>query len=251
MKLLLSEHEILRNCVETIKKVGFDEIQLKVSQKGIKALMPSRDMVAVVNLNLLPSMFEHYEVEKEEKIGLNLSGLLGILNRADKESILEIDSTDMKVKIGIRNEVKRDFYLPIIDIKTDEKSPIEKLTEMKAKVEVRKKTLEKLLKDAELVSGSEGSISFEARRDSFKVSAKADMSKTETEIKKEDKALYKLEAEQDSKSEYPIEYMKPILTHKGTDTVVIEFATDYPAKIGFRYLDKASLNFYLAPKVSE
>jgi len=71
-------------------------------------------------------------------------------------------------------------------------------------------------------------------------------------LEKGNDGLINLETEDDTKSRYPLDYLKKMIkAGKIADSVTLQFAQDYPMKIGFKSGDKVSLQFVLAPRVSE
>ena len=55
----------------------------------------------------------------------------------------------------------------------------------------------------------------------------------------------------DVASKYSIDYLKKIIKgSKLSDSVVVQFGQDYPLRIDYNVIDKMSLSFILAPRVS-
>ncbi len=78
------------------------------------------------------------------------------------------------------------------------------------------------------------------------------MSKSELELAKGESALMSLDTADETKSRYPLDYLKKMVkAAKISDTVIVQFGQDYPMKLSFKSGDKASLQFVLAPRVSE
>ncbi len=246
-KATLSEPELLVIPISTIAEL-IDEGIFNLSKNGISLTAADRAMVAVVDFNLLATAFDTYELEKETSIGLNVGNLLSILKRAKKRHRISLSLEDNKFEVSIHNGAKRKFLLPLLELSQEEVPPIEQL-QFTTKVEIRPDTLAEIIKDASIVSDA---VTFEAQPDKFIIRAEGDISRTEAVFEKDSEDLIDLEAKETVKSRYPIDYLKKMAkAAKLADTVIIEFAQEYPMKMSFKVLDKVSLVFVLAPRVLE
>jgi len=247
-KITLSEIDLLKNSIPIIAEI-IDEGMFRVAKDGISLLSPDRTMVSVTDLKLLSSAFDEYSVEAEESIGLNMANFAALLKRLKSGDRLTLESTGKsnRLKMTVRGNGIRTFELPLIDVKM-EKPPIDQL-QFNTKIELESGVVEEGIADAEIIGDS---IVMEAAPESFKMHAKGDVSSAQLELAKEDKGLLKLESAQAAKAQYPLEYLKKMIkANKLAKQLVLEFGTDYPMRMSFKSLDKMSLSFILAPRVSE
>lgn len=246
-RITLSDTDLLLNSVPIIAEI-IDEGVFKVNQNGLSLLSPDRTMVAVVDFQLLSSAFEEFKVESDAELGLNLANLVAVLKRAKAGDKLTLQLGEKnRLEIIMEGNGKRRFEIPLLDIKT-EKPPVEQLN-FPGKIELETGILENGIADADVVSDS---VVLEAGPGLFKMWAKGDVSSAELELKKGDNGLLNITAQSSVKARYPLEYLKKMVkAAKLSKQALIEFGTDYPMRIEFKAIDKVTLRFVLAPRISE
>lgn len=246
-KITLSDTDLLLNSVPIIAEI-IDEGVFKVNQNGLSLLSPDRTMVAVVDFQLLSSAFEEFKVESDAELGLNLANLVAVLKRVKAGDKLTLQMGEKnRLEIIMEGNGKRRFEMPLLDIKT-EKPPVEQLN-FPGKIELETGILENGIADADVVSDS---VVLEAGPGLFKMWAKGDVSSAELELKKGDNGLLNITAQSSVKARYPLEYLKKMVkAAKLSKQALIEFGTDYPMRIEFKAIDKVTLKFVLAPRISE
>ncbi|HDH91363.1 MAG TPA: proliferating cell nuclear antigen (pcna) [Candidatus Aenigmarchaeota archaeon] len=246
-KATLSDPDLLVIPISTIAEL-IDEGVFNISKDKISLIAADRAMVAAVDFNILATAFDSYELEKETSIGLNISNLLSVLKRARSKDKITLSLKDSKFEIFLHNSTKRRFVVPLIEISQEEVPSIEQL-QFTVKVELKPEILRESIKDAEIVSDA---ITFEASPKSFIMRAEGDISQTESILEKGNEDLLELDAKETVKARYPIDYLKKMIkAARLADSVIIEFAQEYPMKLSFKVMDKVSLVFVLAPRVLE
>ncbi len=244
----LSNTDLIKNSVPIIAEI-LDEGIFKVDSNGLSLLSPDRSMIAVVNFRLLSSAFDEFKATGENLLGVNMANLVAILKRIRPEDKVKMSKEDDNntLKIILEGRGKRSFEIPLLDI-SSEKPPVDQL-EFKGKVELDSNVLEDGISDADIVDDS---VVMEAGTEGFKMWAKGDVSSTRLELKKGDNGLLKVDASENVKARYPIEYLKKMIkAAKLADKVSMEFANDYPMRLNFKDMDKVNLSFILAPRVEE
>lgn len=246
-KAVMSDVDLLRNSVPAIAEI-IDEGVFKIDKNGISMLAPDRTMVSVADLKLLPSAFDEFSAEKDAAIGINLSHLASVLKRVGSGDKLTIESgKGNTLKITAKGASMRTFEIPLIEV-TTEKPPIDQLV-FESVVSLNSELFEQGIADAELIGDS---VIIETSQDGFCMRAKGDVRSSSLELKKNDKGLLKLEAKGAAKAQYPLEYLKKMAkAGKVAKHVTLEFNSDYPMRLTFKAIDKMSLSFILAPRVSE
>ncbi len=248
-KATISNVGLLTDSISTIAEL-IDEGIFKIAKDEITLSAADRAMVAVVKFNLSAKAFDEYELEKEREIGLNIPGFLSVLKRATSQDKVSLNLAENKLQVDIRGKSKRKFVVPLIELTREEIPDIEQLEKnFTTKVQLAPEILQNGIEDAEIISDS---VIFQAEPKKFLMKAEGDVSKTELELESGDSALISLNADAEVKSRYPIDYLKKMLkAARIADSVSIAFGQDYPMKISFVAGDKASLEFVLAPRVSE
>ena len=246
-KAAMSDTSLLRDSISTIGEL-IDEGIFKVNKNGLSLVAADRAMVAVVDFKLPPTVFDKFEVDKEQNIAVNMTNLVSVLKRIGGNEKLELELKDNKLEIRMKNSSSRKFTVPLLDIGQEEIPPINQL-DFKAKVKVKSDILKSGIEDADIVSDS---VVFDARKDAFNLRASGDISSTELTLEKGNDALLDLSATGIVTARYPLDYLKKIIkASKLADEISLRWSKDYPIRMDFSSVDKVSLSFILAPRVSE
>ena len=246
-KAVLSDSNLFRDSISTIGEL-IDEGIFKVNKNGLSLIAADRAMVAVIDFKLPATIFEKFEVDKDQDIAVNMTNLVSVLKRAAPNEKLELELKDNKLEILMKNSSTRKFTVPLLDISQEEIPPINQL-EFNAKVRIKADILKNGIDDADIVSDS---IIFEATKDSFNMSASGDISSAELTLERGNDALLDLNVTGIVKARYPLDYLKKMIkAAKLADDINIRWSKDYPMRMDFSSVDKVSLGFVLAPRVSE
>ncbi|TAL47547.1 proliferating cell nuclear antigen (pcna) [archaeon] len=246
-KASLSDPSVLVDSISTIAEL-IDEGNFKINKDGISLVAADRAMVAVVDWMLSASAFDAFEVDNEQKIGLNISNLLSVLKRVGGDDKLTLELKDSKLQITIQDGSKRKFLTPLLDLSQEEVPPVNQL-EFTASTQIKPDVLQSGLDDADIISDS---VLFDISPEKFAMSAEGDISKADLELEKGNSSLLSIESKGNVKSRYPLDYLnKMIKAAKIADSVTIRMGQDYPMKLEFKSGDKCSLSFVLAPRVSD
>ncbi len=246
-KAKLSEPKVFVNAVSTIGEL-IDEGIFTINSNGIELTAADRAMVAVVDFRMGTNAFEQFEVDGEERIGLNITNLLSVLKRVGADDKLSMSLSGSKLEISLEGKSKRRFVVPLLDISQEEIPPISQL-EFVSQVDIKPHILESGVEDADIISDS---VLIEILKDKFVMRAEGDVSKAELELENGNENLLRLESKDAVRSRFPIDYLKKMVkASKIADIATIKIGQDYPMKLEFKSGDKVSLSFILAPRVSD
>lgn len=246
-KASMSDTSLLRDSISTIGEL-IDEGIFKVNKNGLELIAADRAMVAVVDFKLPATVFDKFEVDKEQSIAVNMTNLVSVLKRVGGNERLELELKDNKLEIRMKNASTRKFMVPLLDITQEEIPPINQL-DFKAKVKIKSDILKSGIDDADIVSDS---VVFRASKDGFNLRASGDISSAELTLERGNDALLDLNATGIVMARYPLDYLKKIIkASKLADEINLRWSKDYPIRLDFTSVDKVSLGFVLAPRVSE
>jgi len=246
-KATMKDPSLLRDSISIVGEL-IDEGIFKINKNGISITAADRAMVAVVDLKLPPLIFDNFEVDKEENIGINITNFVNVLKRIKPNDSLTLELKENKLHVIMKNASSRRFIIPLIDISREEIPPIDQL-EFKAKIKLKSDVLKSGIEDADIVSDS---VVFTSGSDIFNMKADGDISTSELTLQKGDKSLLELNSMSEVKARYPLEYLKKMVkASKLVDDIRIQWSKDYPMKMDFVAPDKLSLSFVLAPRVQE
>ena len=232
---------LLARAVEIISEI-VNEVRIKVNEAGLSITAMDPANVSMVGFKLPKSSFTRFEAGTET-LGINLDNLKQVLKRCGSGSSLVMEKRDNFLEMQIRDRIKRNFVISLIDIEGDEiefGAKTERM-EFSSSVELSSIDLVDSVEDCAIVSDS---CSFIIENDRFIIeakglnSARAEFSGDEAKIKAEN-----------CKARYSLEYLQKFV--KGArlaDKAVLEFANDHPLKLEFRN-ELMEMKFVLAPRV--
>ena len=241
MKLTLSSPKIFSDIVTIISEL-VTEVRLKVHKEGMSLTAIDPANVAMVYFRIPASLFEEFELDREEEeIGVNLNNLKAVLRRCKPGASLSIERQDNILKLGIKDRVKRDFSLALIEIDADDKSLPE--WEFNSVVKINSDTFTEVIEDCAVVSDA---CTFIAEPEKFIVeahglnSARAEFSSDEAEIHSGN-----------STARFSLEYLiKFIKGAKISMNSTLSFSDNHPMRLDFHTGDVV-LSFVLAPRVEQ
>ena len=241
----LDDIELLRDSVATIAEL-IDEGEFKIKKDGIELLASDRAVVAVVDFRFSSSNFSQYNYESDRSIGINLSSLLQVLRRAKSGDTMALRLDESTMTINFSNGLRRSFTIPLIEIRDEVPSGIEKLS-FPINLELDSGILSDSIDDADLVSDS---MVFEVDSQKLLLKAQNDSSSTETKIEQDEKLS--IATEKQAKARYSLDYLKKMIKAKKiADKVSLSFDASYPMRIVFATPEKATMTFILAPRIED
>lgn len=244
----LSDPKMLADAVVSIGEL-IDEGIFKVDKDGIRLKAADRAMVAAIDFKILSTAFDTFELEESVNLGVNIVNLISVLKRAKAREMLTLRLKDSsRLDVVIHNSSRRKFTLPLLDLKEEELPQIEQL-EFSCSAEVDSSVFKDGLEDASVVADS---VLIIATPEKFVMVAEGDVSRTELELERGSPGLFSLDAKEETKARYPLDYLrKMVKASKVSDRVKLSWGNDYPIRLEFTVEDKLSLAFVLAPRVSE
>ncbi|MEM0480845.1 MAG: hypothetical protein QXQ14_01515 [Candidatus Aenigmatarchaeota archaeon] len=246
-KVSTYETNTLKDVFSSIVKLVEEGVLKFEKDKGLYFTAADKAMISVIRLHILPLAFEEFEVEKEQ-VGLNLDELATVLKRGTKRDKTVMYTEGNKFIVEFQNSARRKFALPVLTLSEEEIPNIDTLT-FKAKAELQSEGFKKILDDAKQIADE---IEVYTDGNILKFSAFGELSNLEIEIEKGQDILLDLNAEEESRARYPVDYLVAMSkVAKVAETVTIEWATDYPIKLTFKETDKLILEFVVAPRAVE
>ena len=244
----MDDISLLRDSISTIADL-IDESELHITNDGIKIVAADRTVVVVVDFLLHKNAFSEYNLDKEEKIGINMLNFMHILRRAKPDDKVHIKLDEKKLSIVLESNTKRNFSLPLIDISKTDVPQLDKIEEgFNASFEINTDVLSHGIEDAELIGDS---VVFTLRKDDSIMNSESDISSAKLEVKPgDDLKIEKIN--EPVRARFSLDYLKKMIKAKKlASRPKISMATDYPMKLFFEIPEKMRLGFILAPRVEE
>ena len=246
MKLTLAEPRLLKETVSILADL-VNDVQFKIDKDKLEIVATDPANVVLVVFKLLSSAFVEYNLEDKEVICVSLDNLNQILRRlkGNDTLTLELDKKRNKLKIEMQGDSQRLFHLSLIDIEEKEQQIPE--LEFKSIVVMNSKMLEDAIEDVSIVAES---VALGLSKDRMTIRGDGNLSNAHIEFLKGKDT--EISTEDSVNAKYSIEYLKKLI--KGgtlSDKVVMKWNTDYPLKLEYNVMDKLTLSFILAPRISE
>lgn len=243
----LEDVSLIQDSMKTVSDL-ISEGLFQLQEDGIKLVAADPAMVALVDFKIQEDVFESYDLDGEEKIGLNLENFYSILRRANSGDTITFETRDdSKFYIVMENSSTREFSLPILNLSEDDIPTTDDL-EYKVTAELETAVLESAVKDA-LVVGE--SVVFESSDSDITISSEGDQSDMDFNISGDADGVLEFSGG-DARSMFSLDYLNSMIKAKKlSDTVGLSLGDDFPMRLTFEVPDEATLNFVLAPRIEE
>ncbi len=222
------------------------EASFKITKEGFKLVAMDPANISMVILNILPSAFTEYKVEKDEEITVNVETLKMALKRAKPTDSIMFTADEGALIISLTGKTSKKFKIPLLEKEGGEKN-IPSLN-FNAELEIDANEFKDYIEDASVVSDA---LIMNATKEKVQLIAGEKSSKVEIDIGKDSKeVLVNMDVKEESKSIYSIEYLKKISKAATiSDTALIKFSQDYPLRLDFKSLNQLQMSFILAPRI--
>jgi proliferating cell nuclear antigen len=241
MLLTLQNPKIFSDIVTIISEL-VTEVRIKINKEGmsLNAIDPAN--VAMVYFKIPAGLFTDFNLDKdEEELGINLNNLKAVLRRCKPGSSLTLQKQDNFLRVGIRDRIKRDFSLALIDIDAEEKDLPH--WEFNSVIHINSETLTEVIEDCAVVSDA---CTFIAEPTKFVVeahglnSARAEFSSDEAEIHSGN-----------STARFSLEYFNKFAKGaKISSRATLSFSDNHPMRLDF-HTGEVILSFVLAPRIEQ
>ena len=239
MLLKLDYPKIFSEVVGIISELVL-EVRMRVSKEGMTILAIDPANVAMISLKLPAAAFSEIEVDSEEVLGISLEDLKAVLRRVKSGSVLIITKEENELKLQIKDKIKREFNLALIEVEGEEKK-IPSL-EFASKIEMAALDFSEAIEDCSVVADS---CTFVSEPNKFQIKAKGSLNSFKSEFSSDELNI----VAENSQSKYSLEYLQKMTkATKLTEKIKINFSSDYPLRLDF-VTPFVELSFILAPRV--
>ena len=220
------------------------EVTLDFTEEGLKISGIDASKVVLINVFLPKSYFDEYDVNGEEKVGVNLEDLTDLLSGVTKNDSLAFSGEDSILTIEIEGEYYRKFSIPRLQVESVELPQTDLEFPFRAKLITPTFT--------EIISGFEDlgadAVRFKSNDGKLTLTAYSDVVESTIELSTENGGL--LEAEgSDAESVYGLEYLANTTRLKrASGSMEIRFGTQLPLKLRYEMPQGGYNDFYIAPR---
>ncbi len=241
MQIKIDNAKYMAECVKAVASL-IDEANIEFTKEGLNILAMDNTSIALVDFNMPSNAFSKYEVENNEKLGVDFEKLDKILSRArDGDSLtLKRDKGDKFTIIFSQGNSSRQYKINSIEINKEAKKITPKI---EAKFEIRKSEFETDLKDATMLSVF--FLKFSISKNKLNIKAKGDIGELDNDCNLE------IASDNEVEGTFNLEYLSAMI--KGCDkdsNINITLANNEPISLSYNIGD-AKLMFVLAPYMEE
>ena len=238
----LDETDSLKAVIGSVATL-VEEATFGATSEGItfKGMDPSH--VALIDIQWPNAAFAAYQCDSEVRFGVRVDEFAKLVRRAGKSDGIEISITDdnlLKMTIGRGKVYKMRLIGPA---SSDAKVP---KIGFDAKVVLPYAQLDRILGDVQIMSEF---LTISVERDRCVFSGVGDTGEAQVEVESDDEN--EIDAEQDSKGTYNLDYLLPVVraVGKASKTISCEFSTSKPLRMGFTISGIGHIHFYIAPRM--
>lgn len=245
-KAEIEEVGLLKDSMKTISDL-ISEGLFQLEDDGMKLVAADPALVGLVDFKIFEEVFEEYELEDEDKIGLNIENLYSILRRANADDTITFEVEESRFHITMENSSTRNFSLPILNLSEDDIPEVGGL-DFDFEAELEASVLEGAIKDSMVVSDA---VTISASDEELNIRAEGDQSNADFTITSGSEGVIAMSGDP-VKSMFSLDYLsKMIGAKKLSDNVTVKLGDDFPMRLEFVRPDELDLSFVLAPRIEE
>lgn len=203
--------------------------------------------VALLDITFPKSSFEFYE-HKASFFGINIADFKSVLNSCGNDDLVEISiEKEHEMKIKVEGTLKMEFSLKLIE-KTEINTPIPKI-DCKTKAIIDPTVLTRILSNLHSISEY---IAIDSKPEGMQFLSVGDSGDAVITIDRNSPNLIKYETSEDSNTSYSLDYIAKIIRNigKASHSISLEYANKNPLHILFEMPSMITVNYYLAPKIT-
>lgn len=234
--------DTLKGLVNIISTL-IDEVKFTITPEGMTLKAVDAAHVAMIEMTIGKKAFDSYEAEPCE-IGLDLDKVKGVLKLAASGDVIRMEQDDTHGRLVFKvGNITRRMNLVDTTSMNDPKVP---QLELATHISLMVDELQKGIRAADSISDH---ITLRAGPGYFELSCEGDTDSVSLRLEKD--ALIEIEATDDVRSMFPLDYFQNITKAIPAGTAVtIELDNDYPVKLVFSLADgDARVNYLLAPRI--
>ncbi|MEM1942054.1 MAG: hypothetical protein QW248_04225 [Candidatus Nitrosocaldus sp.] len=259
-----------------------EEATFEATSEGISFRGMDPSHVALIDVQLLNSAFEHYLCDGSIRFAVRVDEFLKLLKRAGKDDSIEISIG--KIVVGVEgregrgegieekgevaegreeeavavtsaeenllsikmvSKYTRQYKMRLIE-STSSSTPLPKIS-FNTKVVMKMGSFIEALKDVEIVSDY---ITMRCNGNTLQLIGKGDSGDAIITFKQGDEGIEEMNSNGESSATYSLEYLGGVVKAvDNAESVVIEYSTRMPLRLEFKMPYMCKIYFYLAPRV--
>jgi proliferating cell nuclear antigen len=235
----------IRPIIESISEFA-DECLLTINNNGLYIEGTDPSLISKIEFFLPSKMFDKYEIEAEESVGINIDSLSRICRRTNPEDMMIVDISSKTGKIGLtfESDIKRNFEFTLLSTTNFNIPSLN--PNYSTFIEIDSKIFRDTIKDMAIIGGT---ILFSVNKNNLAILSEDYTSKALAEISSKSKSIRKYESKTSQHSKYNLNYILSFLNACAiSDFVKISVGgTKLPLKLEYPMEEEGRFTLYLAP----
>lgn len=246
--------ELLKSISSTMMIV-VDEAHIEANSEGLHFRSMDPSHVALIDISCPAVAFEKYECISPIKFGFRVSDFAKVIKRAGSNDSIDLSlQNDSTLNIKTSGSYTRNYKLKLIENNSGSSTPLPKLS-FDAKLIVAPSILDRILSDLDVVNNK---VTMETTRENpHQIIFSTDSELGNGRIVIDDKSgienLNEISVLMPSKATYSTELLTRIIKSVGSScqTVIAEYSTNKPLKLGFVLSNAVKIEFFMAPRIED
>lgn len=240
-KVELHDNSIFKTIFKSISSI-IDEVILECDEEGIRLRSLDRSHITFIGLELKNELFTEYICDTPEKISIDTTEFMKVLNRCKNNDVLGLTTDEGNLIITFAGDATRTFRIKFIDLEYE--SPQPPSVEYNTCVELPTDILTDAMADIEIFGDK---ITILTDEDYIMFNNEGEFGDTEM------KYLHGQTINESTRSVFALEKLKDIMkASKISDMIDLYLGDDKPLTIDFEIgNDEGKLSFLLAPRIDD
>lgn len=244
MKAKVTDAKSFEDMLKTLGEF-VPEVVLDFTKDGLKVKGVDASKVVLIDIYLPSGYFDEYEVENEEKVGINLEDITELLRSITKEDSMTLSTENGTLIITLDGEYTRTFKTPTIQVEEAEIPNLDLEFPFRAKMITP--TFVDIISSFEDLGADVVKLKSEGGSKLY-LTASSDLGDSTIELSLDNGGL--LEAEgSDAESTYGLEYLaNTTRLRRVSGSLEVRFGTQLPLKLRYEMPQGGYNDFYIAPR---
>lgn len=242
---VLENISYIKSVIESISEFT-DECLVTVNNNGLYIEGTDPSLISKIEFFIPKKIFDKYEIEVEESIGVNIDSISKILRRANPGELMifDVNSKAGKFELTFESDIKRNFEFNLLSTSNFNIPSLN--PKYSTFIEIDSKIFRDIIRDMAIIGGT---ILFSIHKNNMSILCEDYTSKALAELPSTSKSIRKFESKTTQRSKYNLNYILSFLNASSiSDFLKVSVGgTKLPLKLEYPIDDEGRFTLYLAP----
>ena len=235
----------IKPIIESISEFT-DECLFTINNNGMYVEGTDPSLISKVEFFLPKKMFDKFEIDAEESIGVNIDALSRIFRRAAPEEAvaMTVNSKSSKMELTLESNIRRSFEFTLLSTSNFNIPSLN--PKYSTFIEIDSKVFRDIIKDMAIIGGT---ILFSVHKNNIAILTEDYTSRALAEIASDSNSIRKFEVKNTQRSKYNLNYILSFLNAFSTSEFlkISVGGTKLPLKLEYPIEEEGRFTLYLAP----